>query len=227
MKITSIRKCKIENNRTVCNEKPTKGDLVKLAKKIDKELKRRGLRCSVETSAPKKWKYTDEEGVIRRGTRTSNVKGNTIAISGCILTDEYVKKYGRNVNGYSGRRSRYLSWEDWVEFNDAVNDVLDENRISANAQSLAGQFVQRHGLTRMTRDDWEGGYHRNVGSMINPISRGELYESEGRGREGWREDQEEKKEKQMLREQQQQKEIEEKYPSVRSAKAHKMLYGRY
>jgi hypothetical protein len=62
---------------------------------------------------------------------------------------------------------------------------------------------------------------------MNPMERGSMYQSEGRGREGWREDQRKKKERKTQRGEQQKRAIKEKYPSVRTAIAHKKMYGRY
>jgi hypothetical protein len=100
MRITGIRKCKVREHDTICNEKPTQKELAKLGKKMEKELKRRGLRCDVETAGDRVIKYKDAEGNTHQYVRKSNIKGHTIGVSGCVLTEEYAGRYGKNVGGY-------------------------------------------------------------------------------------------------------------------------------
>ena len=228
MEITSIRKCiRRVDGRVECNQKPSKKEIAQLGKKIEKELKGRVIECSIATPLPKRRYYTDE-GKRHVYVRDSGIKGNKINIAECRITERYAKKYGKNVGGnYTQKRTRFMGWEDWVEFNNAINDVLDREYISANAKSLGGQFVQRRGTERMSREDWEHGFGTNVGSYMSPISRGEMYQPEGRGRVGWRRDIEMKKVRLAEQQHRHEQGIREKYPSMRVAKAHKKLYGEY
>ena len=92
-------------------------------------------------------------------------------LSDVRLSDEYVKEKGRNVSPFTGRRGRILGWENWVEVNDAINDVLDKKDISANVKSLGGLFIIREGKDRKTESDWEERAYDNVGSIMAPVYR--------------------------------------------------------
>ena len=172
-KVTKIRVCdRITGECYV----PQEEEMVKITRGLREELLDRGIACDV-------------------GRRT----GSSIDITGCRLSQEYIDEYGYNLSPYAEmfggklRRGRILGWEDWVEVNDAINDVLDEQDVSANVQSLGGKFKIRRGRDRMRRDDWEDLAYENVGSMMHPISREDAWMSEGRGREGWRRDKQKKK----------------------------------
>jgi len=80
---------------------------------------------------------------------------------------------GYNVHARTGKRTRSLSWADWVEFNAVVNEVLDHFRVSANVSTLGGKFVIRRGKKAYTEDDWRDLKYENVGSMMQPMSREE------------------------------------------------------
>lgn len=79
---------------------------------------------------------------------------------------------GHNIHiGFRGseRRINKLGWDDFVWVNNTINDVLDEMKVSANAQSLKGKFVIRRGHTRFTEQDWEENKWMNVGSIMEPV----------------------------------------------------------
>jgi len=102
-----------------------------------------------------------------------NVKpvGAGFEIRNFRLSNDYVKKHGRNFSPYSGRRGRILGWQNWVQVNNTVNDVLDKMNVGANIKSLHGKFRIRQGTHRFTENDWEGLAYENVGSMIRPVAR--------------------------------------------------------
>jgi hypothetical protein len=91
------------------------------------------------------------------------------------LSDEYVKKYGRNFSPFTGRRGRILGWRNWVQVNNAVNDVLDRMDVGANIKSLGGKFKIRYGKHRFTEGDWEGLAYENVGSVVRPVARKDVW----------------------------------------------------
>jgi hypothetical protein len=77
---------------------------------------------------------------------------------------------GHNLSPYyTHRKGSFLGWNDWVWVNGKVNDVLDRMGVSANVQTLNGQFVIRRGTQRFDERDWEDNAYRNVGSIIKPI----------------------------------------------------------
>lgn len=78
-----------------------------------------------------------------------------------IRVDPKVRGY--NIATWSGRRTRALSWGDWVEFNAVVNEVLDRFGISANVR----------GKRAYTEEDWGDLKWENVGSVARPMSRAE------------------------------------------------------
>jgi hypothetical protein len=94
-----------------------------------------------------------------------------VSISGIRLSDEYVKKYGYNRSPYTGRRGKVLGWQNWVEVNNTINNVLDRLGASANASSLHGRFKIREGNKRFTEMDWENLAYENVGSVYQPVYR--------------------------------------------------------
>lgn len=123
-------------------------EMQRMTEKISKRLNMLGIDCYID------------------------VVGNTkVAFRQCKLTQDYIDNYGYNVSSYSERRSRLLGWEDWVDFHQVVNDVMDEDDISAHVFSIGcGGFEIRKGMNRMSREDWSSNEHYNVGSMAQPIS---------------------------------------------------------
>jgi hypothetical protein len=77
----------------------------------------------------------------------------------------------------TGRRGRTLNWDDWVEANGIVNEVLDKLGVSANVKSLGGRFRIRRGFEAVK--DWGEREYENVGSVMNPVSRREAWHKEG------------------------------------------------
>ena len=73
------------------------------------------------------------------------------------------------------RKGMSLGWSDWVWVNNHINDVLDRMNVSANVQSLKGQFVVRRGMQRFEEADWEDNKYRNVGSIMSPIMAGDAW----------------------------------------------------
>jgi hypothetical protein len=95
--------------------------------------------------------------------------GTGIKLQDVRLSDEYVKKYGRNVSPYTGRRGRILGWYNWVEVNNTINNVLDRLHASANVHSLHGKLKIREGKHGFTESDWNEWGEKNVGSVVNPV----------------------------------------------------------
>lgn len=117
---------------------------------------------------------------------TANISTPTstsVRIQNVRLGDKIVSKHGYNISPYTARRGRILSWNDWVDVNNTTNKILDIMKVSANAKSLGGKFRIREGTRAYTEDDWEDLKYDNVGSMVNPIERGEAWKSEGIPRE--------------------------------------------
>jgi len=111
---------------------------------------------------------------LRRNGYSSSanpVSSTGVNVSDIRLSQEYINKYGHNVSPFSGRRGRYLGWDNWVQVNAIINKALDEAHISANVKSLGGKFRIREGRKRFTRSDWEGLSGENVGSMVRPVAR--------------------------------------------------------
>lgn len=73
---------------------------------------------------------------------------NRIHLSDCRLSESYVEKHGYNLSPYTGRRGRILNWDNWVEVNNSINDILDEKKVSADISSLKGKFRLREGAKR-------------------------------------------------------------------------------
>ena len=95
------------------------------------------------------------------------------------FTVELADDAGRNIHigyGYKKRKLNKLGWNDWVFVNGLVNRVLDEMSVSANVQTLKGQFVIRRDTQKFTEDDWEDQKWRNVGSIIQPVHLVEQYQ---------------------------------------------------
>ncbi len=73
------------------------------------------------------------------------------------------------------KRTNNLSWDDWVEVNDTVNDTLDKFKVNANVKSLGGKFdIRDRDEGRRNENDWSNLEYENVGSMMNPITRKDL-----------------------------------------------------
>lgn len=185
--ISSMRKC----DDGSCHKMSAR-EIKQVGEKILKTLERRGISCDITTGRG----ATKRHLSIGNRIPVGDISGSRINLSNCRLTEKYVKKYGRNVktNTYGlgerakthKRRGRVLGWEDWVEFNDAVNDVLDELNISANVKSLGGKFNIREKRQRKTRADWRPLASENVGSMMYPQTRRDAWSPEKGGREEWR-----------------------------------------
>ena len=156
-KITSMRKCELEMDttvrRTVCR-KPTDDELDRVRKDLNDEMLQRGIDCSV-----------------------FELSSTSLNLTDCRLTREYIDKYGYNLSPHTDRRGSILGWEDWVEFNDALNDVMDRHGMSGNAHSLAGKFRIRNGDQRLSRDDWDDLASENVGSYMRPTQREDAWHS--------------------------------------------------
>lgn len=70
------------------------------------------------------------------------------------LSNEYVRRCGRNIND-RGRHGSFLNWDNWVDLNNAVNDLFDEMHLKASITSNGRLFIVRnveHG--RMTEREW-------------------------------------------------------------------------
>lgn len=115
--------------------------------------------------------------------RVDAPNSTSIKLSGCRLDRAYMKTYGYNISPYTGHRGSVLGWEDWKEVGTAVNAALDNRRAEANVTTLGGVYVVRSGKAKNVKIPV-----RNVGSVINPVSSTDAWQSEGRGRDGWRED---------------------------------------
>jgi hypothetical protein len=105
------------------------------------------------------------------------IKNGSINLRDIRISDDRVKEQGHNLqqtgSTKSGiRKTRSLSWEDWVEVNDSVNSVLDSFNVSANVKSLGGKFdIRDKKEGRRSESDWEHLSGENVGSMMSPMSR--------------------------------------------------------
>ena len=103
----------------------------------------------------------------------------SINVSNVRLSEEYIRKYGYNVSGWSGRRGRYLSWDNWVDLNGEVNELFDENGVRADIKSLGGKFIIRNVETgKKDESDWEKIKQENVGSMMRPLPRHKAWQPE-------------------------------------------------
>lgn len=99
------------------------------------------------------------------------VSGTGVNVSNIRLSSNYIRKYGRNLSPYTGRRGNVLGWDNWVHVNAIVNKALDEAHVSANVQTLSGKFRIREGKKKFTRKDWEQFAGENVGSVVHPVAR--------------------------------------------------------
>lgn len=73
------------------------------------------------------------------------------------------------------RKARFLSWNDWVIVNNALNNIMDRLGISCNIQSLGGKFVIRKGFNAKGESEWHHLRFENVGSQMYPVTREEWY----------------------------------------------------
>ena len=158
VKITGIRKKK--DNKNV---KMSRKESDNLARKLMKQLEKNGIGCEVnpETSS-------------------------RLNVTNCRFTQKYVDKYGYNQSPFTNRKGKVLGWQDWVEFNNTLNDTLDNADVSANIKSLGGKFNIRAGDKRFDEDDWERLSYEDVGGSMSPVIREDAWASRGKGREGWR-----------------------------------------
>jgi len=145
LKITKIRVLSDNGKLKV----PTKEQLSKIAWELQKEIYSAGFECRIYEENPTRIDIT-------------NVRINP-------------RRRGYNRSTWSGRRSRCLTWDEWVEVNGTVNGVLDEMQVSANVTTLNGKFKIRQGFRSYNEDDWEELKWENVGSVMNPITREEIY----------------------------------------------------
>lgn len=95
------------------------------------------------------------------------------------LADKKLQEDGYNISPYTGRRGRVLNWDNWVEVNNAINEVFDEKKMAGKISSLNNQFKIRDGKTAFTEDEWEEKAYGNVGSQISPVYRKDAWGSEG------------------------------------------------
>lgn len=120
---------------------------------------------------------------------STNIKPKTMtsfSISDIRLSPESVAKDGYNYKmgsylmGFakSPRRTTELTWDDWVNVNDAINRILDSMGVYANVSTLGGKFKIRKGKTAYTEMDWEHLLYENVGSQMRPVTREEAIISE-------------------------------------------------
>ena len=106
--------------------------------------------------------------------------GKKLLMSNVRLGDKKIEMEGYNISPYTGRRGRILSWDNWVEVNNRINDVLDRHNVSANVNSLAGKFKIREGTKRFGEADWNEEGYSNVGSVMSPVSRRDAWTSTGK-----------------------------------------------
>ncbi len=115
-----------------------------------------------------------EQELERAGYRISRAGSVNIRPTYISFTVEIeTEKVGHNIHigyDYKEKRINKLGWDDWVYVNNLVNNILDEMNVSANVQTLKGQFVIRRGTQRFSEDDWEDQKYRNVGSVVQPVS---------------------------------------------------------
>ena len=82
-----------------------------------------------------------------------------------------IKKHGYNRHTCTGRRTRSLSWGNWIDCNALVNEYFDNEGLTANISTLGGKFILRRGAEAYTAEAWEAIGGENCGSVINPIAR--------------------------------------------------------
>lgn len=95
-------------------------------------------------------------GNIKGYTFLSCYSHNTLSLSNIRLI--VPKPYCGNHPGpclvkQKKRRLNFLEWNDWLDFNNQINDVLDAENIAAKVASL-GTFIHRKGLQRRTHYSW-------------------------------------------------------------------------
>lgn len=70
----------------------------------------------------------------------------------CFKIDLSKHPYNMQHSPGSRRRTRLPNWEQRVDFNNIINNCLDEYRVSANIKSM--MFIIREGEIRKTETDW-------------------------------------------------------------------------
>ncbi len=99
-----------------------------------------------------------------------------VSVSGNNVRLQTIRKRSYNLQKKFGdegyKRTRALSWDDWVKVNNGVNDVLDNLKINANVKSLGGKFdIRSKSEGRRERRDWDFLAGENVGSIMSPVAR--------------------------------------------------------
>ena len=102
-------------------------------------------------------------------------KGKGFKISDIRLSKDYIKKYGRNISPYSGRRGNILGWKNWVEVNNIINKTIDSVKGEAKVSSLKDRFMVRDGKRKFHESDWDSLKWENIGSVMNPVPRAEAW----------------------------------------------------
>ncbi len=87
-------------------------------------------------------------------------------------------RHTESVNRFTqtGRKTNVLSWDDWVNVNNAMNESMNKFNISGNVNTLGGKFKVREGNQTFTEDDWEHLAYENVGSVVEPVQRKDYIE---------------------------------------------------
>ena len=99
----------------------------------------------------------------------------SIKVGNVTLSSDFIAKNGHNVNSFSGRRGRYLSWDQWIDLHNGISDLFDKKGLSASISTDAKKYVIRDENGRKSEEDWESAKHENAGSMSNPIPRYKLW----------------------------------------------------
>lgn len=79
------------------------------------------------------------------------------------ISSEYARICGTNINE-RGRHGSFLNWDNWVDLNNAVNDLFDEMHLKANITSNGRTFIVRTlERGRMTEREWQSARGRSSG----------------------------------------------------------------
>jgi len=201
VKVTSVKKCDFTYPDA---QRSLRGRRLALYRKINPEFNRDDITC-VEMKPHEVGRLVNRlnRKLERQGIKCAVMPDtNKIEIARCRLTDKYVNKYGYNLSPRSEfsygkqRRGKILGWYDWIDFNIAINDVMDDLKISANVDSrdtYGGHFVIRRGLDSASPSDWDDLEWENIGHQDNPLFRPDLWKSEGKGRVGFWKDEAKKR----------------------------------